>query len=452
MEAWKDAALAVSTGTAKTVESAGKIVGIAGNIAVTGAETVKVGANTIKTGTETIKAGTETIKAGAETATEVAKAVKNKAGNITKVGLNTGQKTLEIASKTTGTIAALFGTIENKVKRYEANTKNKTIITQRALNMTQNSRAKFLANQQFRASSVQNKKSETNMIRKIKNEKNKQKKVFEDSIKVIEKLLNSTLLKLESLKDIVCNNKSVTRYIVGSKCKYLLENFDKQNYKLIIDNYINSYKGYFESLIVLLDTRLENYIYSNNINKSKTEWDEIKKKITDESYELSAFFEGIKQSIINIFLNIVISKRKNLNAQEKVELGKIFNNMKDDINKRKGVKNFRKVNNKPKTNSNSQTRINNTITQYKTNNTITQTKTNSNSQTRINNTITQSKTNSNSQTRINNTITQSKTNSNSQTRINNTITQSKTNSNSQNRINNPIKGAGKNNKKLKKNK
>ena len=48
------------------------------------------------------------MRTGAEIALEVSKAVRNKAGNITKVWLKTGENTLKIASSTTGAVAALF--------------------------------------------------------------------------------------------------------------------------------------------------------------------------------------------------------------------------------------------------------------------------------------------------------------------------------------------------------
>lgn len=328
-----NAVKSVGIGTAKVIESSGKIIGISGNIAVTGTETIKVGANTIKVGAEVIQQGAELIKKGFETAKDVAAAVKNKAANITKVGLNTSQKALGIASASTGTIAAILYSLESKANRWKSQTINKTELEEKSLEQTKSERLNASVKQKKNQLNLNSIKTLTKKSKNIQKEKSNQMKIFEKDIKIIEKILISTLISLQGCKEIICYYSLEKSF---SKCKYLSKKFNIKSYHQKINDYIILYNNYFESLINQLHLKLFQYIDNPNIFQGS--YDEIKVKIINESYEISIFLTGIKQSIINLFSNFSISNRKKLNNEEEKELKEIYDYLQIDIDNRSLVK------------------------------------------------------------------------------------------------------------------
>ena len=323
----------------QTGVTTGRIIEVGAKTAEIGADTVEIGAETIKVGAKTIKVGADTMRTGAKIALEVSEAVKNKAGNITKVGLKTGENTLKIASSTTGAVAALFGSIESRTERYKNNTVRLTEKKKKAGNESTNEFVNKEKRNIRRKLNLINIKKETNAIERIQKEKRKQLKLMEFDKKVIKVLLESSLIKLEELKDIVCKKISVFSFY-KSKCKYTLKKYNNiDKYKKKITTYIENYQSYFDTLINLLDIRLKEYINKKN-NNSKNKFEEIKKKIITETYEISMFLQLINYSIITIFSNA----NNNLNNSQVKELIKIYKMIDNDIKNRLNVKNLKQNN------------------------------------------------------------------------------------------------------------
>jgi len=310
----------------KTIESSSKL-------GVTAGETAVVIGNTVKVGAEIVEVGAKTVKEGVGVAEEVAKAVKNRAGNITKVGLNTGKKTLEIASSTTGAVAALSSSIESRTIRMRNKTILKTNIERQAGNTAKNKLIQQKSQKIEKNANLQIMKNNIDYKEKL------QKILDKDKI-LMKKSFDTILLNLVELKDIVCNNK-YSIIIYKSKCIYTIKNFKLKIYQNKINQFIKDYQKCYDNLIKQFELKLT--IYINNRN-TKKEFEKSKLDIANATYEISIFLQLINYSIIQIFSNIN-TKTQNITNNQNKELDKIYNMIDNDIRNRLNIKKLSNQNN-----------------------------------------------------------------------------------------------------------
>ena len=328
-------------GTAKVVDSAGKIAGIASETAVSGAEAGKAGVNT--------------VKYGAETVSKVTKAVSEKAEGITKAGLGTGEQGLKLVEgvtksaantipNTTGSIFKITSNVSKTTQKFTNSLSSLASIGARKFQMTNikgNTQLQAMKNSKNKMVKFETEKlkRQLNYEKQSNKEKIRQKieknisfsvefnqikikeriKIYEKEIDEIRKISYNTIKMFSSLKSIVCNY-SFTKSVGYQKCLVVLPNFPQSSYKKRIDYLNDLYKNYFDTIINELINVLYVCVRENKIDEFKktsvivlTRINNIHKFLGDKMTEILTLFSST-------FENFTNPNPSNLSPKSKEEL------------------------------------------------------------------------------------------------------------------------------------